>query len=180
MNVTIGNPVRTLALVGVLAVLGLGIAVFNLSRHGSSSSSSSATPATATTHAAATAPTETVAAKPVAKPKPAKPSVHLLPGLPSQVAKALRAHKTAVVTLYAGGGSDPKALAEARAGARDAHAHFLAVNVLKARNAAAIAAFAGGLTEPSTLVVARPGKIVTRLDGVQDRQVVAQAAADAR
>lgn len=188
---TFSGPIRTFVLVGVLALAGLAVAVFNLNRMHSSSSSATSTATvtaqTATTHAASTtsAPTSTTASKPpavaqAAKPKPVKPHVQLLPGLPPQVARALRSHETVVVTLYAGGGPDPTALTEARAGARDAHTHFLALNVLRARNASQIAAFAGGLTEPSTLVVRRPGKIVTQLDGVQDRQVVAQAAADAR
>lgn len=183
---TISGPIRIFALVGVLAVAGLGVALLNLGRAHSSDSAATtaATTHAATTHAAAThatttAPAATTPAAPV-KPKPVKPKVQLVPGLPSQVAKALQAHRTVVVTLFAGGGSDPKALAEARAGARDAHTHFLAVNVLRARNASTIASFAGGLVEPSTLVVKRPGKVVTRLDGVQDRQVVAQAAHDAR
>jgi hypothetical protein len=174
MNVTISNPVRALALVGVLAVLGLGIALFNVSRH----SSSPAAPVAVTTPPAATTTTAAVAPKPAAKP--AKPKVELLPGLPAQVAKALRASKTAVVTLYTGGGSDAAAVAEARAGAHAAHTYFVRVNVLHARNAADLAAFAGSPAAPLTLVVRRPGKIVGSLAGVQDRQVVEQAARDAR
>jgi hypothetical protein len=179
---TISNPIRVLALVGVLAVLGLGVALFNISR----SHSSAGPAATAvTTHTAVTTTAAAPAAKPAAAPavavaaKPAKPAVQLLPGLPSPVANALRRHKTVVVALYAHGGSDSAALTEIRAGAAEAHTSFVGLDVLKARQSAAVAGFAGGLASPATLVVSRPGTIVKRLDGYQDREVVAQAAADA-
>jgi hypothetical protein len=184
MNMTISNPLRVLALVGVLAVLGLGIALLNISR---SHSSSAPAATTAVTHAAVTTTAATAAAKPAAATppaaapaKPVKPAVQLLPGLPAPVANALRKHRTVVVALYAHGAGDSAALTEVRAGAADAHTNFVGLDVLKARQAAAIAGFADGLAAPATLVVSRPGTIVKRLDGYQDRQVVAQAAADAR
>lgn len=194
---TVSVPIRIFALVGLLAAAGLAVWMLDLNRAHSSSSPSPATTAAAThasaTHAAAAPATTTAAAAPThpaahaatpTKPAPvakrAKPRVQLLAGLPAPVAKALRKRPVVVVALYARGGSDSSALSEARAGAAAAHAPFLAIDVLRSKANAPLAQLAGGLAEPATLVVRRPGKVVQRLDGHQDRQVVAQAVSDAR
>ncbi len=179
---TISRPIQIFALVGLLAVVGLG-ATLALGRARTTSTPAAQTHAAAT-HAATTTrsasnPTVTVSPAPVA-PAPAKPHVKLLPGVPSSIARALQKHRTVVVTLYAGGDSDRLALTEARAGASAAHTAFVGVDVLTAHDTAGLATFAGTLAEPATLVVSRPGRVVRLFTGVQDRLVVAQAAHDAR
>ena len=57
---------------------------------------------------------------------------------------------------------------------------FIALDVLRGRDAGSIAGLTGSLADPSIVIVRRPGTVVRRLDGHQDRQVVAQAAHDAR
>jgi hypothetical protein len=125
-----------------------------------------------------------VAAKPKvapAKPKKVTPEpVVLLPGLPAEVAAALRTHDLVVVSLY-----DPQArvdqisLAEASAGAKAAHAAFVPLNVLGQRQAGPLVRQLGVLPDPAVLVYRRPGDLVARFDGFADRETVAQAVANA-
>ena len=134
-------------------------------------SDSSAPPVTATPKTAATPPPTAV---------PAKPTVVLLPGLPSTVAKALRYSKVVVVSLYVGQDPVDRAwVTEARKGARSTGAGFVAVNVGSDKTAAKVASFAGPVSAPTMLVVRRPGKIVTQIPGPVESIVVAQAARNA-
>jgi hypothetical protein len=176
---TISRPIQIFALVGLLAVVGLG-ATLALGR--ARTTSTPAQTQTATTQAASTTASDAASNNPTVtvSSAPATPHVKLLPGVPAAIAHALQTHRTVVVTLYEGGDSDRLALAEARAGASAAHTDFVGVNVLTARDTAAIASFAGTLAEPATLVVSRPGRVVRLFTGVQDRLVIAQAAHDAR
>jgi hypothetical protein len=109
-------------------------------------------------------------------PKP----VALLPGLPAEVAAALRTHELVVVSLY-----DPQArvdqisLAEASAGAKAADAAFVPLNVLGQREAGPLVRQLGVLPDPAVLVYRRPGDLVARFDGFADRDTVAQAVANA-
>jgi hypothetical protein len=109
----------------------------------------------------------------------AKPVV-LLPGLPPQVAAALREHELVVVSLF-----DPQSrvdqisLAEASAGAKAAHAGFVPLNVLRQRQAGPLMQQLGVLPDPAVLVYRRPGDLVARFDGFADRDTVAQAVANA-
>ena len=161
------------ALIGI-GVLILAFAVFMVVRAGilGGSSSNVSTPdvVTPVTHG-----------KPLATTKVATPAkVVLLPGLPPQVAHALRYSRVAVVTLYVGQApADHASVTAARTGARSTGAGFVAVNVGTDKAAGTIASFAGPLSSPSTLVVRRPGKIVTQLSGPVDAAVVAQAAHNA-
>jgi hypothetical protein len=116
-----------------------------------------------------------------AKPKKAAPKpVMLLPGLPAEVAAALRTHELVVVSLY-----DPQArvdqisLAEASAGAKVAHAGFVPLNVLGQRQAGPLVRQLGVLPDPAVLVYRRPGDLVARFDGFADRDTVAQAVLNA-
>ena len=176
MTTTLSPPIRILALVGVLAAVGLGIVLFAHNRS-ASSSSSPAVPSVAakqpTTHPA------TATAKPVSKP--AKPKVVLLPGVPAPIAHALRSSKVVVVALYAHGVTgDKAAVKQARAGAKSAHAGFAAVNVVNETTARVLGKFAGIATAPpAVLVVKRPGKIVNQFNGYADSEIVAQAAHNA-
>lgn len=171
MSTTISPPIRILALVGALVVVALGILLFTHSRSSSN----------APTLAPPSHPRTTTRPAP-APAKPAVRSVVLLPGLPAQVAKALRHSKVVVVSLYTSGGrGDRAALVEARQGARAVHAGFAAVNVVNESTAKRMSSFAGSTTAPpAVLVVERPGRIVNRFDGFVDRQIVAQAALNAR
>ena len=176
MTTTISPPIRILALVGALAVIGLGILFYAHSRSSSSDSSAVATPQTGTQtrHASVplrhtTKPSVVVASK-----------VALLPGLPGPVAHALRYSKVVVVSLYAAGAvGDRAALAQARLGAASAHAGFAVVNVLNERTAVGLDKFAGATSSPAVLVVRRPGRIVNRFQGYADSDLVAQAAQNA-
>jgi len=135
---------------------------------GSTSDSSTAAPSTPLT------PT------PAKHTTPAKPAVVLLPGLPTQVAHALRYSKVVVVSLYTGSASgDRQAVASARKGARAAGAGFVAVNVTDDRKAGDIASFAGAVSSPAMLVVTRPGRIMTTMEGNVDTAVAMQAAHNA-
>lgn len=217
MNLTLSPQIKLVALVGLLAALGLVVGSM-LMAHSQKLSSSPATtvplkhahltprpaakPVATHPHAAQGVVTPIVAKPVVHKPAAAKPVVHkpvvhrapVSPapapapavgtnGLPAPLDVLLRKHGVVVVALY-----DPEveadgiALAEARAGARDAHAGFLAVNVLDGRVAGPLTAAAGQgtvLPDPGVLIYRRPGTMMNRIDGFSDRGAVAQAVASA-
>jgi hypothetical protein len=163
----IGIVVVVVAFAALMIVRG-GLLGGGSSESGSTASSSPATSSSAATQSHSSAVT------------PAQPKVVLLPGLPPQVAHALRYSKVTVVSLYVGQAqSDRKWVAAARKGARSAGAGFVAVNVGDDRTAASVSAFAGAASSPSMLVVKRPGKIVTQIAGPVDAAVVQQAAHNA-
>ena len=161
------NP-RLLALVGAVAALGLALVVYLQVRGGDESTATPvATPKTSST----SRPTPTTSKA---------PKVVLLPGLPAPVASKLRRSNVVVVSLYQGATPDDlRAIASARKGARDVGAGFVAVNLANEKGARAVAPFVGDATPPTLLVVKRPGKIVTRLAGPVDGELVAQAAFNA-
>ncbi len=164
--------VGLIALVAVVAAFAL-LMVVRLGVFGGSSGD--VTPLTAqtangTTHV-------TTPAKPRVSPKPA---VVLLPGLPKQIASKLRYSKVVVVTLYSGAANADRAfVGVARKGARSTGAGYVAINVTDDKNAEAVASFVGPASTPTLLVIRRPGKIVTRIPGAVDVDVVAQAAHNA-
>src|SRR3954447_17622115 len=183
---SIDVPTRIVVLVG--ALMATAAAAFALLVLGHSRTATPQTPVVPAHHAKTPvkAPTPTTA-----KPKPAAPK--LLSGLPVPIAHplaphrgplvpahALAHHRVVVVALYEHGTGDSATVAEARAGAAQAQTPFIALDVLKDRDAGLVAGLTGSLADPGIVVVRRPGKIVRRLDGHQDRQVVAQAAHDAR
>jgi hypothetical protein len=170
---SIDVPTRIVVLVG--ALMATAAAAFALLVLGHSRTATPQTPVVPAHHAKTPvkAPTPTTA-----KPKPAAPK--LLSGLPVPIARALAHHRVVVVALYEHGTGDSANVAEARAGAAQAQTPFIALDVLKDRDAGLVAGLTGSLADPGIVVVRRPGKIVRRLDGHQDRQVVAQAAHDAR
>jgi hypothetical protein len=164
------SRVPRVALIGIV-VLVAAFALLMVVRAGvlggSSSTSSTAAPA---------APTTT----PAKHTTPAKPAVVLLPGLPTQVAHALRTSKVVVVSLYAGSAiGDRQAVAAVHEGARAAGAGFVAVNVTDDRAAGDVASFAGAVSSPAMLVVTRPGRIVATMEGNVDTTVAMQAAHNA-
>ena len=170
---TIDTPIRIVVLIGVLVAAAAAAFALLVLGHSKTAAKTPQTPVV--THHAKT-PVHTTA--PHAKPKPAGP--HLLEGLPAPIARALKSHPFVVVALYQPQTGDSASVAEARAGAAQAHIPFITLNVLKDRDAGPIAGLTGSLADPGIVVVRRPGTVVRRLDGYQDRQVVAQAAHDAR
>ena len=170
MTTTLSPPIRILALVGILAAAGLGILLFAHNR----SASSSSPPSVPSVNQPATNLAVTTT-------KPAKPKLVLRPGLPAPIAHSLHFSKVVVVSLYAKGVTgDQPAVAQARAGAKSAHAGFVAVNVVNEKTARSLGTFAGTTTAlPAVLVVKRPGKIVNEFSGYADSEIVAQAALNA-
>ena len=158
------------ALIGIVALVAAFAALMVVRTGVLGGSSSTAVP---TAPATAPAPVK-------ASATPAVPKVVLLPGLPSDVAHALRFSRVVVVSLYIGQApGDHASVTQARLGARAAGAGFVAVNVGSDRKAGSIASFVGPVSPPSMLVVRRPGKIVTRISGPVESAVVTQAAHNA-
>ena len=158
------------ALIGIVALVAAfaALMVVRVGVLGGSSSTPTAVP---------TAPSSTHVKAPTAR---AVPKIVLLPGLPSDVAHALRFSRVIVVSLYIGQArGDHASVTQARLGARSAGAGFVAVNVGSDKQAEAIASFVGAVSPPSMLVVRRPGKIVTQISGPVEKAVVTQAAHNA-
>jgi hypothetical protein len=197
MGSKVSQPVRILALVGVLGALALGAGFAMLGKSSGSSAAPKVIKPLHGHHEVAAAATKPVVArhkahaKPGAahkaatlapKPKPAV-AVQQLPdnGLPAVVNQALLTHAVVVVSLY-----DPQALVdsasvgEAQAGARLANAGFVPLNVLSEAQARPLAKKLGVLPDPALLVFRRPGDLVFRVNGFADRATVAQAAVNAR
>lgn len=160
------------ALIGIVALVA-AFAALMVVRVGVLGGSSSTPTAVATAPAATPAPVK-------ASATPAVPKVVLIPGLPSDVAHALRYSRVVVVSLYMGQApGDHASVTQARLGARAAGVGFVAVNVGSDKQAEAIASFVGPVSPPSMLVVRRPGKIVTQISGPVEKAVVTQAAHNA-
>jgi hypothetical protein len=91
-------------------------------------------------------------------------------------------HKKVVVVLFYAPGDDYDTIQtrETRAGALDAKAGFLALDVTQNDEVAALASQFDVRNAPATIVFVRGPKVFYRVNGYMDRQAVAQAAADAR
>jgi hypothetical protein len=189
VTVTISPQMRVVVALGGLAALGLAAFMLTMSRSPSSASQASVGTIKPLhpvrkpgTHGTLRGTLVKPHPKPVvhAKSKPAPKPIALLPGLPPELAAALREHELVVVSLY-----DPQArvdlisLAEAAAGANVAHAGFVPLSVLRQRQAGPLMRQLGVLPDPAVLVYLRPGKLVARFDGFADRDTVAQAVVNA-
>jgi hypothetical protein len=202
VNTTISPQTRILAVVGLVAAVGLGASLLVFGHE--SSKTVAETPTTRAKHASstpaprhkhATAAKTTSAAKHVTqthavpraaakKPKPAGfrgNRVYAI--LPQPLQWQLAHHKVVVVSLYNPSSDvDAISVAEAHAGAVDAGAGFLLVSVLDNKVAGILTALLPGgglLPDPGVLVYRAPGDIAIRLDGFADRASVAQAATNA-
>ena len=204
MNTTISPQIRILAIVGLLAAVGLGASLLVFG-HGSSKtaepaatthatprSSTTTTPAHSTPRTHSTPAKASPAAKHTAKTHVAsrahanktKPAGfrgnRVYATLPLPLQWALAHHKVVVVSLYNPSSDvDAISVAEAHAGAIDAGAGFLLVSVLDNKVAGILTALLPGgglLPDPGVLVYRAPGDIAIRLDGFADRASVAQAA----
>ena len=203
---TLSPPIKILALIGVIAVVALGASTLLLGKSSSSNVRTSTarphtaaaivhqTPAhvkttahvTAKKHAAVTAK-HASKAKHVAhakhKPKPVTRGNLVYEDLPAPLQWQLALHKVVIVSLYNPNADvDAISVAEAHAGALDATAGFLLVNVLDNKVAGILTALLPGgglLPDPGVLVYRAPGDIMVRLDGFADRTSVAQAVTNA-
>lgn len=198
MDTQISTPVRLVAIIGLVAALAGGAGIFFLNRSAAAVEAGEPIAQPVARNAELLPVPADAKPKPKAKPaqKKAVPAKAPAPvkkaepaavpsvdddGLPMSVSAALRRSEVVVVALFAPGGSvDNLALAEARAGAREAGAAFVAVNVLEKTQGIAIARLLGVTESPATLVYRSPAALAFRFDGFADLDTVAQAATDAR
>ena len=167
------SQLRLVVLLVLVVVLGGGYLAVT---HKSTTQSS-----TARTTPAVTTPAHTTPAPTKAHTQPATPAKLATHGLPVKVALALRTHSVVVVSLSSpGSGVDQMAAAEAKAGAVATHSGFVNVDVRNQRPGIAILHTLGIFDTPAVLVVKRPGAVYSDFKGFVDRDVVAQAVADAR
>lgn len=208
VELSVGNPVRLVVLVGIAGVLG---AVFLFVQPLQPAEETTAPvpvatpepveavkPQAAKAAAKKTAPTNARPTpkqdarprpkqdiKATASPKPARKPVLPSPvapnGLPRAVAAALLRNPVVVVSVVAPGSRvDELALAEARAGAALAGAGFVRLNAYRQAEIAPLAAKTPLRTNPAVLVLRRPAYVTLSILGFADRDSVAQAAANAR
>jgi hypothetical protein len=201
---TLRLPTRALAPVIALAVLGGIMATFMVYRTLPSGAESTLpvkslakkTPVRKPVTKAKAKP-KAAAAKPAVKPKTKPVVVPTAPvrkpveppkgdpvdanGLPLVLARTLAKHRVTVVALYDPAAAiDAMALAEARAGAAEVKAGFLALSIRSEPQVRPLAQLLGVLESPSVLVYERPNTLFVRLNGFSDRETIAQAAANAR
>jgi len=202
---TVSPQIRIVALIGVIAALGLGGSMLVLGHGGSKSDTVAESTVAVTTHPATTpakphtTPTATTATpvKHAAKPQtkahtPVKHHARKPAGfrgnpvyaqLPQPLQWALAHHKVVVVSIYNPQSDvDAISVAEAHAGAVDAGVGFLLVSVLDNKVAGLLTGLLPGgglLPDPGVLVYRAPGDVALRLDGFADRDAVAQAATNA-
>lgn len=195
MTATANPRLRLILLVGLLAAAALAGGMLFMTR--SAATSQAAETPLLPLRPAATPPVKPVTAEkpaePAAKPEPAavqapKPKPEPKPkptvaanGLPLSLAAALARHSVVVASLVVPGASlDELARAEAQAGAREAGAGFVTINVLDRKQGGPLAAKLGVLEAPAVLVYSKPDTLFVQLRGFADRETVAQAAANAR
>jgi hypothetical protein len=100
--------------------------------------------------------------------------------LPLSIAKALGDHRVVVAALVVPNAKlDHTVLAEAKAGAEKEGVGFVSVNVLRAGPGRALAVRLGVVETPAVLVYRRPAKVFVKLEGFADKDMVAQAVANA-
>jgi hypothetical protein len=126
-------------------------------------------------------------AKAKAKTTPARhPAV--IAGVPTPLADALKRHSVVVLALVAPNSQvDGLTLAEAKAGAADAHAGFATIDVGNNPQVEALSALLGTsadaqnrlLDAPAVLVFQKPHALYVRLNGYVDADTVEQAAVNA-
>jgi hypothetical protein len=176
MNATLTTrQLRLVALLALVVVAAGGYMVVSKNK------TTTNTQTTASSTPAVTTPAQTT-------PAPSKAHAHAVTpvklnthGLPVAVARALRKHSVVVVSLSStGAGLDQMAAAEARAGAVATHAGFVNLDVRYQRPGMAILHKLGIVDTPAVLVVKRSGAVYSDFKGFVDRDVVAQAVADAR
>lgn len=170
---------QVLAPIAVIAVLGLAVSAFVMSRNNPATSDADAIAA----RIAAKQHTQTPA-KPKPKPAAHKPTPRPKPAKVATLAPLTRAlkQKPVAVLLFYKPGSDYDAILarETRAGALGAGAAFVAVNVSKNSEVGKLASEYGVLGSPSVLVFRRGPVLKSRFVGYIDRVTVVQAVRNAR
>jgi hypothetical protein len=174
MNATLST--RQIRLVGLLVLVVVAVGGYLVVTKNKATTQTTKTTASSTP--AVTTPAQTT-------PTPSKTHSHPVVlhthGLPVSVARALRKHSVVVVSLTTPRGEDDQfTRSEAQAGAEEMNAGFVAIDVFHQRSGTAILRKLGVLDTPETLVVRRSGAITSEFKGFVDRDVVAQAVADAR
>ncbi|HUH15225.1 MAG TPA: hypothetical protein VML35_05020 [Gaiellaceae bacterium] len=194
MDTQISPQVRLVAIIGLVAALAGGGGIVFMNRTAAADAVEPAAQDVTQNAALLPVPAEP---KPKAEPAPAQKAAPPKPvpaaepaepaptvdehGLPLSISAALKRSEIVVVTLFAPGGTvDGLALAEARAGAREAGAAFVAVNVLERTQGIAIARLLGVAESPATLVYRSPADLAFRFDGFADLVTVAQGVTNAR
>lgn len=179
---------RVLLPVAVLGLLGAGFGAFAMGGPAAPESIPVPRPtssAAADTGATDTGATDTGAADAAPAPPPPTTTEAAPPTEPAEeqsaLARKLKESSVVVVVFHTPGADlDAAAVREARAGANQAGAGYLAVDVTKEGAVAALAAEYDVLGAPTVLVVVRGGEVKSRFDGIVDRTIVAQAATNAR
>jgi hypothetical protein len=174
MSTELSTPIKIVALAGLLIAAGAAATMLLLRGH---STSKPVAVHVTPTHVRAQAHSHPATARHVT---PAANS--FVPGLPAPLVAALAHGKLVVAVVWAKG--DPVAaevLAQARQGARAAHAPLVVLNVAHDAVAGQTATWMkSDIVEPAVLVVERPGTIAVELAGYADKTAVAQAVVDSR
>lgn len=189
MNMTVPPQMRIVALVGLIALVGLALSVMLLSRNGGSPAADTVGAPDVRSAGRPETPARPSPTKPVGKvATPSKPQVPpavtaaVKAGLPLGIARAFADKKVVVVALYSAVAPiDQLAFDEAAAGAERADAGFVAIDVVSGDDTVtrALATKLGILEAPTVLVFRRPGELTVRIDGFADHETVAQAASNA-
>ena len=171
MNATLST--RQIRLVAILTLVVVAVGGFLVVTNNKTATTTAPTTPARTTQATTTpTPSKTHTATPVPV------NTH---GLPVSVVHALQKHSVVVVSLTAPRGSDDQFTGtEAQAGANAMKVGYVSIDVFHQRSGTAILRKLGVVDTPEVLVVKRPGVITAQFKGFVDRDVVAQAVADAR
>jgi hypothetical protein len=177
MNATLSTrQIRLVALLALVVVAGGGY--FAVTQHKSTTQS---TRTTASSTPAVTTPAQTTPAQSKAHSHTATPVKLNTHGLPVPVARALRNHSVVVVSVTTPRGEDDAfTRSEGQAGAAEMKAGYVAIDVFHQRPGTAILRKLGVVDTPEILVINHRGVITAQFKGFVDRDVVAQAVADAR
>jgi hypothetical protein len=168
------SQVRLVALLLAVVVIAGGYWLVVAKHKSSSPSTASSTPVSTTPTTSTPSKTHTHTATPPARKLATN-------GLPVTVARALQKHSVVVVSLFSPSASlDKLSSREAKAGAAAGGAGFVAINVFHQRAGIPLLRKLGVVDTPAVLVVTRRRAITAELKGFVDRNVVAQAVADAR
>lgn len=175
MNATLSTRQTRLVAMLVLVVVAVGgylVVTKNKATTQTTRTTASTTPAV-TNHATTTpTPSKTHTTRPV--------TLHTH-GLPVPVARALQKHSVVVVSVTNPQGADQNfTRSEAQAGANEMKAGYVNIDVFHQRPGTAILRKLGVVDTPEILVVKRSGAVTAQFKGFVDRDVVAQAVADAR
>jgi len=176
MNATLSTrQIRLVALLVLVVVAGGGYVVMTKHKSTTPTQTTASSTPTRTTHATTTPTPSKAHTHPATA---AKLHTH---GLPVQIARALQKHSVVVVAVTTPQGDDQALTrAEAQAGAANASAGYVILDVFHQRPGTALLHKLGVVDTPEILVVRRPGTITSQFRGFVDRDVVAQAVADAR